>query len=351
MRHPLSEQHPHPATAQAVHPDWLLPWEPPQYRVDAHGKVIGASPRELNNWGRWGADDQLGTLNLITDEARAFAAGLVRTGEMVSCSIPIDDQMPVHPVRPMVVHTHALTGSDLVAGGLPERYWGGYPGADDYIFMPLQSATHWDGLTHCSFEDTFYNGFWVGTTGSNGGARMLSSHLLTDRVAGRGVLLDVARLRGATRLHPGDAITAAELDACAAAQGVDLRSGDILLVRTGEMGYFYGTPAEARPHFFDEGHPGLALDTVDWLHAHDVAALGMDNRTIEVVPWPETDAIAYPIHNRLIRDLGLTIGELWWLDHLAAACVKHKHWDFLLVATPLPVRGSSGVPISPVAFF
>ncbi|MEU8226652.1 cyclase family protein [Kribbella sp. NPDC048915] len=344
----------HPATDSAPHPDWLLPWRPPAYEVDANGKVAGAvAGREPHNWGRWGELDQLGTLNLITDAARAHALGLATTGRVVSCSIPIDEQMPVHPTRPLVVHTHALTGTDLVAGGLPDRESGGYPGADDYIFMPLQSATHWDGLTHCSYQDTFYNGFWVGTAGSNGGARVLSTHLLTDRIAGRGVLLDVARYRGVSRLLPGAAIEAAELDACAAAQGVDVRSGDLLLVRTGELGYFYRTPAHERPTFFDDGHPGLALDTVAWLHRHEVAALAMDNRTIEVVPWPAGAAgePSYPVHSRLIRDLGLTIGELWWLDHLADTCAEVDRWEFFLAATPLPVRGASGVPTSPLAFF
>lgn len=342
----------HPATAEHAHPDWLLPWEPPTYRVDAHGKVVGATPgREPHNWGRWGELDQLGTINLITPEARAHALGLAATGLVVSCSIPIDEQMPVHPSRPAVVHTHALSGADLVAGGLPDRAGGGYPGCDDYLFLPLQSATHWDGLTHCSWNDTFYNGFWVGTVGANGGARTLSTHLFTDRIAGRGVLLDLPRHRGVGRLLPGEAITAAELDACAAAQGVEVLSGDILLVRTGELGHFFGTMPQDRPTFFEDGHPGLAMDTVTWLHRHDVAALAMDNRTIEVVPWPEEEGEpAYPLHSRLIRDLGLTIGELWWLDHLAEACAEVGRWEFLLAATPLAVRGASGAPTSPLAF-
>jgi kynurenine formamidase len=347
----VADDNAYPEPKTAAHPDWLLPWEPPTYQVDANGKVLGARPREVNNWGRWGELDQIGTLNLITPEARVRAVGLVRTGEVVSCSIPIDESMPVHPARPMAVHTHALTGTDLVAGGLPDRIWGGYPGADDYIFMPLQSATHWDGLTHCSWEDTFYNGYWVGMAGANGGARALSAHLLTDRVAGRGVLLDVAGHRGVPRLMPGEAITAAELDACAAAQDLTLRSGDVILVRTGELGHFYATDAGDHHEFFTAGHPGLGLDTVGWLHEHDVAALGMDNRTIEVVPWSTTDGPAYPLHSRLIRDLGLTIGELWWLDDLADACVAHGRWEFLLAASPLAVVGASGVPTSPLAFF
>lgn len=109
----------HPATSLPTHPDWKLPWEPPSYRVDGEGKVVGAVPREPNNWGRWGRLDRLGTVNLITDAARTKALGLARTGEVVSCSIPIDEQMPVHPARPLVVHTHALTGTDLVAGASP----------------------------------------------------------------------------------------------------------------------------------------------------------------------------------------------------------------------------------------
>jgi kynurenine formamidase len=339
-----------PGLNAAEHPDWALPWRPDGRAVDDHGKVVGGEPGSSpHNWGRWGEHDQLGTINLLTDEARRHAASLVRTGQLISLAIPVGGDMPVHPSRPHVVHTHALSGSDMVAGALPDREYGGYAGCDDLIFMPLQSATHWDGLTHCSAEGMFYNGFWVGTAGASAGARRLSTHLLAHHVAGRGVLLDVARFRGVARLPPGEPITGANLSACADEQGVELRAGDIVLIRTGELGWFYRTDPEGRAGYFSGGNPGLDLGSVDWFHAHDVAAAATDNRTFEVVPWRDESGPAYPLHARLIRDLGLTIGELWWLDDLAAACAAAQRWEFLLAAAPMQVLGSSGSPANPVA--
>ena len=339
-----------PGLDTTEHPDWMLPWQPPTLRVESHGKVVDANPGSgPHNWGRWGEHDQLGTINLITDGARRHAATLVRSGRLISCAIPIGGEMPVHPSRPHVVHTHALTGSDMVAGALPDRAYGGYAGCDDVIFMPLQSATHWDGLTHCSADGMFYNGYWVGTAGASAGARRLSTHLLAHHVAGRGVLLDLARSRGRDRLLAGEAVTGGDLTACAAEQEVELRSGDIVLIRTGELGWFYRSGSEERGGYYEDGNPGLDLSTVHWFHAHDVAAAATDNRTFEVVPWADESGPAYPLHARLIRDLGLTIGELWWLDDLASACAEEGRWEFLLTAAPLQVLGSSGSPANPVA--
>ncbi len=331
--------------------DWQLPWAPPTYTVDRNGKVAGyVNSRHPHNWGRWGELDERGTLNLITPDEVRRATALVTSGRVVGCSIPIDEVMPVHPSRPSVVHTFGFTGSDMVAGASLGRDSGGFSGSDDYIFMPLQSATHWDGLAHVSWDGTLYNGFWAGTTGGYEGARRLGTHLLTDRLVGRGVLLDLPRAMGVERLQPGYAITAGDLDACAEAQGIDVGSGDILLVRTGEMGWFYSADAPP-PGYFTDGHPGLSLSTAEWVHQRDIAALALDNRTLEVAPAEPPAESSAPLHVRLIRDLGLTVGELWWLDDLADACVEARRWEFLLVASPLKVMNASGAPISPVALF
>jgi kynurenine formamidase len=318
--------------------------------VDADGKVApSVSPREPNNWGRWGDLDERGTLNHLTPDRVVAAAQLVTSGRTVSCAIPIGEDMPVHPSRPHVVHTHAITGSDIVAGLVAERDEGGFFGADDFIAMPLQSATHWDGLTHAAFDSTMYNGFWVGNVGSYGGARRLSTHLLTDTLMGRGVLLDLPRAWGVPHLEPGQPITADDLDRCAAGQGVSIGTGDILLVRTGELGWFYSLADKAE--YWTGRHAGLSIGTVSWIHEHQVAAIGMDNRTFEVTPFEEPFDVSYPLHSRLIRDLGLTIGELWWLDDLAAACIAEERWEFPLVAPPLNVTNASGAPTAPLACF
>ncbi|WP_405056275.1 cyclase family protein [Kribbella sp. NBC_01505] len=330
--------------------DWGRGWEPPTYRVDADGKVIGAAAgRSPNNWGRWGDLDEIGTVNFITEERRRAAMALAGTGQVVSCAIPIAAEMPVHPSRPAVVHTHAFTGTDVLAGLVEDRANGGFFGSDDYLSFPLQSGTHWDGLTHAYYAETMYNGFWVGTVGAAGGARRCGTHLLGGLLAGRGVLLDLPRHQGVRRLLPGQAISAGELADCAAAQAVELRSGDILLVRTGEMAWFYGL--DDKTEYWTGSHPGLSVTTVDWIHDQEFAAIAIDNRTFEVTPFERPYDVTYPLHSRLIRDLGLTIGELWWLEELATMCDRLGRWDFFLTAPPLPVANASGAPTTPLAFF
>lgn len=328
--------------------DWSLGWEPPTYTVDRDGKVVGlVNDHEPNNWGRWGDLDERGTLNFITPDAVREAASLVRLGRVINCSIPIGEGMPVHPSRPAVAHTFSITGTDLLAGGVPGRSGGGFFGSDDYVFMPLQSATHWDGLAHSSWQDAMYNGFWIGNVGAYEGARRNSTHLLKDRIVGRGVLLDLPRFLGTDRLLPGHAISPHELDACAEHQGTTIKTGDILLVRTGELAWFY--TLESTGDYFTAGHPGLSMAAVEWIHQKQIAALAMDNRSLEVEPFEQPAECMYPVHVRLIRDLGLTIGELWWLEELADACVDELRWEFMLVAAPMTVMNASGAPTSPIA--
>ncbi|HUB39955.1 MAG TPA: cyclase family protein [Streptosporangiaceae bacterium] len=329
--------------------DWSGAWRPPRYEVDGNDKIIGyVNDRTPNNWGRWGELDELGTINFLTPERVRTALALPRTGDVISCAIPISEIMPVHPSRPAVVHTHALTGTDIVSGLVADRANGGFFGSDDYLFFPLQSATHWDGLTHAYQDATMYNGFWVGAVGAAGGARRCSIHLLAGRLTGRGVLLDVARHQEVTRLLPGHAITADQLELCAEAEHVDLRAGDILLVRTGELRWFFDL--EDKTPYWSGAHPGLSIDTVDWIHSREFAAIAIDNRTFEVTPFEHTGGVTYPLHARLICDLGLTIGELWWLEDLASACARAGRWEFLLSAPPLPVAGASGAPTTPIAY-
>jgi kynurenine formamidase len=326
-------------------------WTPPQYQVDANGKVVGyVNTRTPNNWGRWGELDERGTTNFITSEMIVDATRLVKTGRPYSLAIPLDRYGPVHPARAGgVVHQFSWTGSDAVIGGaLTSSIPGGFQGSDDYIFMPLQGSTQWDALCHYSFDDCIYNGFWVANTESFAGARRLSISEQKDRLNGRGVLLDVAGHLGVKRLEPGFAITPDHLDACAKAQGVRVGTGDIVLVRTGYLGWWYELAMPDRHKFWDAS-PGLSIDTADWIHQHEIAALAADNGAVEVEPFEDPDAIYYPLHARLIRDLGLTIGEVWWLDDLAEACGAEKRWEFFLCAAPLNVSNGAGTPLNPIA--
>lgn len=276
--------------------DWSRGWTPPDYQVDGDGKVIGAvNDRAPHNWGRWGELDELGTANLITPEVRRRAAELVTTGEVIGCADTTPD--------------------------------------------PL-GRTHWDGLAHGFDTLTRYNGFRADTD---------PPHPFTDQLVGRGVLLDLPRTATTDRIPNGHAITARELDECARDQAVELRSGDMLLIRTGELGWYRALDDKA--DYWTGSHAGLSVTTIDWIHRTEPAAIAIDNRTFEVTPFEPGHTEKYPLHARLIRDLGLLLGELWWLDDLAEVCRRNQRWEFMLSAPPLPDGTATELPVSPLAFF
>jgi kynurenine formamidase len=216
--------------------------------------------------------------------------------------------------------------------------------------MNLQGSTQWDGLAHCIRDGAIYNGFWGGTVTAVGGAEFNGIDHLRDKLVGRGVLLDVCAARGGEPLAPGFAIGAALLDEVAGGQGVELRSGDLLFVRTGYLGSWYGItdPEHRRLGWFRE-EPGLSVDTVAWIHEHELAAVACDNWGVEVVPYEDPDGLAMPFHQAAIPGLGLTLGEYFWLDDLARACAGDGRWDFFVAAQPLNLSNASGTVVNPVA--
>ena len=308
----------------------LKPWSPPAYEVDARGKVVGATPGEPNNWGRWGADDQRGCLNLLTPERVATAATLARTGKRFALGLPIGgpDAMPGY--RPPPLHLFGETTGDFVLGDGRIQY------SDDYIVMALQATTQLDGFGHVASTDVLYNGYWAGLITASSGARRLGIHHLADGVVGRAVLLDLAT---DGPLPGGHAIEAEALEAAASAHGVEVRAGDILLIRTGHLGWLLEGNTESA------GAPGLTFRALPWLHDHDVAMVALDNVAAEVLPAEG----ALPFHVGAIRDLGMLIGELFDLDALAADCAADGVYEMFFVAAPLPVVNGVGSPLNPVA--
>jgi kynurenine formamidase len=302
-------------------------------------------PRGPNNWNRWGALDERGTANFIDPAMIARAARLITKGQVISCAVPLDfDTVPVPPDRPPPIHYFAFSGVDFLVEDAPDAPVPDFHGADDYVTMALQTGTHWDGLAHAHDEDTLYNGYWIGNTSSYAGARRCSIDQISPGLIGRGVLLDLPRHAGIERLTPGHVISVAELVETARAEGVTISRGDILLLRTGHLAWYYSLADKAE--FWAAGAPGIGADVVNWLHQTEVAALAADNATVEVVP-SETGEV-HPLHPRLIRDLGLTIGELWWLDDLADACAHDRRYEFFLSAPPLRIQGGVGSPVNPV---
>jgi kynurenine formamidase len=216
--------------------------------------------------------------------------------------------------------------------------------ADDVIVMPLQCATQWDSLAHVHYGGQLYNGHSAAAVTASGAAKNGIDKMATGIVS-RGVLLDVARLRGVEAMGPGEVITPADLDAAERAQGIRVERGDVLLVRTGYMRVFtvYGDRV-----YYMKQMPGLGVACIEWLHAREIAAVASDTNMVEVWP-PEDPAVLFPLHALCIRDMGLTLGEMFDLEALAADCARDGVWECLFSAPALRVVGGVGSPLNPLA--
>jgi kynurenine formamidase len=304
----------------------------------------------VRNWGRWGDDDEIGTLNYLTDEVVRRAASCIRSGRRFSLAYPLQlnglqtGAIPgrVNPLRTMVAINACFTGD-------PETFCT----SDDVVTMGLQAATHWDGLGHASYRGKIYGGRDAATINEHG-ASVCSIHKIAS-LTGRGVLLDIARLKGLDELEPSYAIGGDDLSSAAERQGVEIRSGDIILVRTGKMakakaGDLAGYMGEIDPQTYLPKAAGIGLSCAQWFHEHETAAVANDTITFEVFPWdPAAPGAMMPMHCIHLVDMGLTQGQNWDLEALAADCAADGQWDFFLEASPQPFVGAVGSPVNPVA--
>jgi len=318
---------------------------------------------QVRNWGRWGENDELGTLNYITSERVAAAAQAVQRGIRIPLTIPLSAYGPQsgNGYRRNPIHLMALDGGDIEinntvrnwkGGGVQEEgvisLWDNGPMRwnDDYIMMALQAGTQWDGLAHVYYDGQLYNGYPASSVTSAGAAKdgidVIAS---AGGIVGRGVLLDVARHLGVHRLEAGYVITSALLDDVVAAQDVELGEGDILLLRTGWWTRFLEQP-EGEAWMFES--PGVSWKVAGWLHEKRIAAIAADNVAVEVMT-PEVENHFLLFHMLTIRDMGMSLGEIWDLEALGEDCAREGTYDFLLAAPPLMVPGAVGSPITPIA--
>jgi len=280
--------------------------------------------RLYSNWGRWGDDDELGTLNFLTPERVSGAARLARSGLVVSCAWPTDAAAAGEagaPHGPL----HDLPASAAQA--------------------PPPCGARWDPLGGVSYDGVAWNDRPVDALPARG-ARAGSIDRFCDGVVGRGVLLDLPGRLGVPWLDDGTRILPEDLDGCAEASGVAIETGDILLVRTGRLSRAFHEGSFAG--YAGGPAPGLSLRCLRWLHERQVAAVASDTACVEVVPH-EVEGCEMPFHRIAVRDLGLLLGERFHLDRLAEACAADGRCAFLFVAPPLPGDGSAGSPLNPVA--
>jgi kynurenine formamidase len=303
----------------------------------------------LRNWGRWGDDDELGTLNYIDPAAVLRGAGAIRHGEVISLAVNFDAAGPAAGVAGRFNPQHYMTATPLDGPEQAVRR-GTWRYLDDHVVMPLQCGTQWDGLSHVYYDDLMYNGFDATECVKSNGTTRLGIEKMRDGIVSRGLLIDVARSRGVPWMQPGEAIGSAEIEDIAAAEGITVESGDVLVIRTGWWAKFLQDRDGAA--WWTAGSPGLSAAALPWLHAQEVAAIAFDNGAVEVRPDTENDWETFtysPVHAVALRDMGMPMGEIWDLERLSAACAQHGQYEFLLAAAPLPFTGAVGSPLNPVA--
>ena len=290
--------------------------------------------RELSNQGRWGAQDQLGTLNLITPDVMRRATGLVRAGVSVSMSLTLGrGQRPYDrsPLRHQVFESRDAGQVLWMMDSIVIAYhgWG---------------TTHMDALSHTAIDGQVYNGVPRESLRAEGGYQ-LGVHQLRNGIVSRGVLVDIPKLRNVPYLEPGTAITADELERWERANNVRIGAGDVLLVRTGR----WAREEALGPWPFQSASAGLHPSVARWLKARDVAAIGCDGVT-DVFP-SLVDGPSNPIHQLLIVAIGMPMFDNLELEAVAREAAARRRPTFLFVSAPLPLLGGTGSPVNPLAIF
>ncbi len=293
--------------------------------------------QQSTNWGRWGEEDERGALNLLTPEVLIAAAASIRRGRVYPLGIPIQPEgVPLLDYRGKPMR---LTLQDSTDEGIYDEY-GCKPGTgahEDVMIFASHTTSHMDALIHVYEDGLHYNGVPSGAMRALGGATKLGIEKVGG-FAARAVLLDMPRYFGdANWVEPGRNISGEDLEGACAAQGVEVRAGDVVLVRTGYLQMWFQQQG-------DQGYaqPGIGLDAAEWLVGRDVVAVGSDNAAVEVIPFDTNDFLA--VHKVLLVRRGIYMLE--FLDLSAPAA--DESWEGLLTVAPLKVTGATGSPVNPI---
>jgi kynurenine formamidase len=307
-------------------------------RVDVSAAEFKALFRAVSNWGRWGEDDELGTLNELSADRIVAAARLVGSGVAVTLSHPWDTEKGIDNPHPADHHMTLLPDVDIGSGTL--RFAKDYVGVDYHN----DTHTHIDALCHVALDGAFYNGKPSDAlTRTAAGVNTIEA--VKDGLVGRGVLLDVPRLRGIPWLEPGEHVFREDLEAAEREQGVTVERGDILLVRTGHARRL----RELGPWNTANAKAGLHPTTCLFLAERRIAALGSDGNG-DTAP-STTEGLAFPIHALTLNAMGLHLLDYLQFEDLVPACERAARWEFLFVAAPLRIVGGTGSPLNPIAIF
>jgi kynurenine formamidase len=299
---------------------------------------------QLKNWGKWGPDDDRGTLNYITPECIKAASRLVRSGRSVSLAVPINKV--AGPDNPRPPSHYMATNYDIkFAFGQPQF-------ATDYYGSEIHGDchTHMDALCHVGYKGRLFNGKPASIVTTHGPTEM-DITAFAHGIVGRGVLLDLPRLYRERWLEPGHAVTADELLAAEKAQGVKLRSGDILVFRSGHharrlaLGAWNPGPASDG----GSGRAGLHATALKLLHEREVAVFLPDGDG-ETVP-SNVEGVCYPIHALQLPAMGMVCADSLQFEELVPICEAEQRWEFMVVACPLRLPKGTGSLFNPIAIF
>ena len=312
--------------------------------VPSESEVLGFL-ESLSNWGRWGSEDQMGTLNLITPQKQTQAARLVQDGLTVSCSRPITTEM-ASDVNYQVMRYMVDSGEGRDTDS-PERL-AQRRGAAEFIGMVFhgQTITHVDSLSHYSWRGKMYNGHPANMVTSREGAQVHSVDVAHRGIVTRGVLLDVAKTAGKAWYEPGEGVMPADLEAAEEMSQVKVGPGDVLLVRTGN----YRKRLERGPSDPNaEGSPACHVACAPWFHDRAIAMLGTDTpNDVRPSGYP---GIFNPLHTVALVAMGLWMIDNCNLEELSRACEEKRRWDFMLAIGPLRLFNVTGSPVNPIAIF
>jgi kynurenine formamidase len=306
--------------------------------VDMTASEFRALFERVRNWGRWGERAELGALNHLTPKRVAAATRLVRSGITVTLSQPLDTEQRIDNPSPADHRMTMMPDVDIGSGSV--RFAKDYIGADYHN----EGHSHIDAFSHVAFDGCFYGGT-PDTSMTAHGAESGGIEIVEDGLVGRGVLLDIARLRGVPWLEPGEHVLPADLEAAEQQQGVSVGPGDILLVRTGHA----RRQAELPPWDTAHAKAGMHPTTASFLAERSVVALGSDGNN-DTAP-STTEGIDFPIHVLALNAMGVHLFDYLQFEDLVRQCEAAGHWDFLFVAAPLRIVGGTGSPLNPIAVF
>ena len=305
-------------------------------RVDLSVSEFHALFREVSTWGGWDERPELGALNHLTPDRIAAAVRLVRRGVTVTLGRPLNTHEGPDNPRPARHEMTLLHDVDIGFGRV--RFTKDYIGLDYHN----EEHSHIDALCHVAYDDLLYDGRSTAEVTVRGAAAE-TIEVLRNGLVGRGVLLDIPRVRGVRWLEPGEFVFVDDLEAAEQEQGVHVDAGDVLLVRTGHARRL----AAFGPWDTTTSKAGLHPETTRFLADRRVAALGSDGNS-DAAP-SATEDVAFPIHVLAINAMGIHLLDYLQFEDLVPLCEQHERWEFLFVAAPLRISGGTGSPVNPIA--